>query len=168
CHGPSCDAGPPTRLPNPMANSTALSERDVCTKFVTPALTAAGWDLRHQIREEVTLTKARIKVRGRMVSRGKARRADYVLYYRPNLPLAVIEAKHETHSVGAGMQQALAYAEMLVVPFRCSTNGKAFLVHDRTGHSPEVEREIPLSAFPSPEELWRRYCAWKGIEGEAE
>lgn len=151
-----------------MANKTALSERDVCTKFVTPALTAAGWDLRHQIREEVTLTKGRIKVRGRMVSRGKAKRADYVLYYKPNLPLAVIEAKDETHSVGAGMQQALAYAEMLDVPFAFSTNGRAFLFHDRTGQSPEVEREIPLSAFPSPEELWRRYCAWKGIEGEAE
>ena len=151
-----------------MANKTALSERDVCTKFVTPALTDAGWDLRHQIREEVTLTKGRIKVRGRMVSRGKAKRADYVLYYKPNLPLAVIEAKDETHSVGAGMQQALAYAEMLDVPFAFSTNGRAFLFHDRTGQSPEVEREIPLSAFPSPEELWRRYCAWKGIEGEAE
>jgi len=151
-----------------MANKTALSERDVCTKFVTPALTAAGWDLRHQIREEVTLTKGRIKVRGRMVSRGKAKRADYVLYYKPNLPLAVIEAKDETHSVGAGMQQALAYAEMLDVPFAFSTNGRAFLFHDRTVQSPEVEREIPLSAFPSPEELWRRYCAWKGIEGEAE
>src|SRR5690606_26316359 len=84
------------------------------------------------------------------------------------LPLAVIEAKDETHSVGAGMQQALAYAEMLDVPFAFSTNGRAFLFHDRTVQSPEVEREIPLSAFPSPEELWRRYCAWKGIEGEAE
>ena len=151
-----------------MPNKTALSERDVCTKFVTPALTAAGWDLRHQIREEVTLTKGRIKVRGRMVSRGKAKRADYVLYYKPNLPLAVIEAKDETHSVGAGMQQALAYAEMLDVPFAFSTNGKAFLFHDRTGQSPEVEREIPLSAFPSPDELWRHYCAWKGLGGEAE
>src|SRR5690606_4134730 len=151
-----------------MTNKTSLSERDVCTKFVTPALAAAGWDLRHQIREEVTLTKGRIKVRGRMVSRGKAKRADYVLYYKPNLPLAVIEAKDETHSVGAGMQQALAYAKMLDVPFAFSTNGKAFLFHDRTGQSSEVEREIKLSEFPSPDELWSRYCAWKGLGNEAE
>lgn len=151
-----------------MANKTSLSERDVCTKFITPALTAAGWDLRHQIREEVTLTKGRIKVRGRMVSRGKAKRADYILFYKPNLPIAVIEAKDDTHAVGAGMQQALGYAEILDVPFAFSSNGKAFLFHDRTGQSAEVEREIPLSAFPSPDELWRRYCAWKGIEGEAE
>src|SRR5690606_16365797 len=99
----------------------------------------------------------RIKVRGRMVSRGKAKRADYILYYKPNLPIAVIEAKDDTRAVGAGMQQALGYAEILDVPFAFSSNGKAFLFHDRTGQSAEVEREIPLSAFPTPEELWRRY-----------
>lgn len=151
-----------------MARGSGLSERDVCTRFITPALTAAGWDLTYQVREEVTFTRGRIKVRGRMVSRGKARRADYILYYKPNLPIAVIEAKDDTHAPGGGMQQALDYAEALDVPFAFSSNGQVFLFHDRTGQSAEVEREIALQRFPSPEALWRRYCAWKGIEGEAE
>lgn len=148
--------------------TTGLSERDVCTKFITPALTAAGWDLQRQIREEVTLTKGRIQVRGRMVSRGKIKRADYILYHKPNLPIAVVEAKDPTHAVGAGMQQALAYAQILDIPFAISSNGKAFLFHDRTGQSSEVEREIPLSALPSPEELWNRYRTWKGLEDGAD
>lgn len=91
----------------------ALSERDICTKFITPALTAAGWDIDIQIREEVGFTKGRIIVRGKLVSRGKAKRADYILYYKPNIPLAVIEAKDNTCSVGEGIQQALGYAETL-------------------------------------------------------
>lgn len=74
-----------------------LSERDVCTKFITPALVAAGWDVQTQIREEVGFTKGRIIVRGRLVTRGKAKRADYVLYYK-HLPLALIEAKDQSHN----------------------------------------------------------------------
>ena len=84
-----------------------LSERDICTKFITPSLREAGWDEMLQIREEVTFTKGRIIVRGKLVARGKAKRADYVLYYKPNIPVAVIEAKDNSHSVGDGMQQAL-------------------------------------------------------------
>lgn len=88
-----------------------LSERDICTKFITPALVQAGWDVASQIREEVGFTKGRIIVRGKMVTRGKAKRADYVLYIKPNIPLALIEAKDNTHSVGDGLQAMLWYNE---------------------------------------------------------
>jgi type I restriction enzyme R subunit len=114
-------------------DKNALSERDICSKYITPALQAAGWDLHTQVREEVTFTKGRVIVRGKVVSRGTAKRADYILYYKPNLPIAVIEAKDNTHSVAAGMQQALGYAELLDVPFAFSSNGDAFQLHDRTG-----------------------------------
>src|SRR6202171_578233 len=91
----------------------SLSERDICTKFITPALRKAGWDEMLQIREEVSFTKGRIIVRGKLVTRGKAKRADYILYYKPNIPLGVIEAKDNNCSVGDGIQQALEYAETL-------------------------------------------------------
>ncbi|MCY4107927.1 MAG: DEAD/DEAH box helicase family protein [Chloroflexi bacterium] len=145
-----------------------LSERDICTKFITPALREAGWDEMLQIREEVTFTKGRIIVRGKLVARGKAKRADYVLYYKPNIPIAVIEAKDNSHSVGDGMQQALGYAESLRVPFAFSSNGDGFVLHDRTGASTPREANLSLDAFPSPDELWARYREWKGLEPEAE
>src|SRR3990167_11002021 len=97
-----------------------LSERDICTKFITPALRQAGWDELTQLREEVSFTKGRVIVRGQMVKRGKAKRADYILYYKPNIPLAVVEAKDNNCSVGDGMQQAMEYAETLQLPFVCS------------------------------------------------
>lgn len=145
-----------------------LSERDICTKFITPAIERAGWDVQTQIREEVTFTKGRIIVRGRMHMRGDARRADYVLYYKPNMPIAVIEAKDNRHTIGAGMQQALGYADALDTPFVFSSNGDGFLFHDRTGTGSGVETELTLETFPSPEELWRRYCLWKGFATEAQ
>lgn len=146
----------------------ALSERDICTKFISPALVAAGWDIAQQIREEVTFTKGRIVVRGRLVSRGQAKRADYVLAYRPNLPIALIEAKDATHSPGDGLQQALDYAETLGIPFVFSSNGDGFVFRDRTGNANPPEVNLALDAFPSPEELWRRWRAWKGLDPEAE
>lgn len=141
-----------------------LSERDICSKFITPAITNAGWDLHNQIREEVGFTKGRIIVRGKLHTRGEQKRADYILYYKSNIPLAVIEAKDNSHSIGAGMQQALNYAETLAVPFVFSSNGDGFLFHDATGHADKMEQELALDAFPSPTELWQRYCLWKGIE----
>ncbi|MBT8637425.1 DEAD/DEAH box helicase family protein [Polynucleobacter paneuropaeus] len=141
----------------------SLSERDICTKFITPAILKAGWDLHTQIREELSFTKGRIIVRGKLHTRGKQKRADYVLYYKSNIPIAVIEAKENNLSVGAGMQQALDYAETLDVPFVFSSNGDAFLMHDRTGLADKVEQELSLEAFPIPEELWARYCKWKGV-----
>ncbi|MCC7312536.1 MAG: DEAD/DEAH box helicase family protein [Sulfuritalea sp.] len=141
-----------------------LSERDICTKFITPALTAAGWDLRSQIREEVTFTKGRIIVRGKLHTRGETKRADYILYYKPNIPIAIIEAKDNSHAVGAGMQQGLGYADTLDIPFVYASNGDGFLEHDRTGQNASVETELSLAAFPPPEALWERYCRWKGLE----
>ncbi|MGB7816653.1 MAG: DEAD/DEAH box helicase family protein [Methylotenera sp.] len=141
-----------------------LSERDICSKFITPAITNAGWDLHSQIREEVGFTKGRIIVRGKLHTRGEQKRADYILYYKSNIPLAVIEAKDNSHSVGAGMQQALNYAETLTVPFVFSSNGDGFLFHDATGHADKMEQELALDAFPTPTELWQRYCQWKGLE----
>lgn len=146
----------------------SLSERDICTKFITPALRQAGWDEVHQIREEVSFTKGRIMVRGKLVARGKGKRADYVLYYKPNLPIAVIEAKDNKHSVEDGMQQALDYAEALNAPFAVSSNGDAFAFHDRTGGSDPRESTLSLDTFPSPTELWDRYRKWKGFAPDTE
>lgn len=143
-----------------------LSERDICTKFITPAVSAAGWDVYSQVREEVTLTNGRVQVRGKLAARGEAGRADYVLYHKPKIPLAVIEAKDNSHRVGDGMQQAQRYAEMLDVPFSFSSNGDAFLFHDATNTDGKVEQEIPLSDFPAPDDLWSKYRAWKGLDDE--
>jgi len=145
----------------------SMSERDICTKFITPALVQAGWDIHKQVREEFSFTKGRIMVRGKLHTRGKARRADFILYHQLNLPLAVIEAKDNKHSVGAGMQQALDYADALDVPFVFASNGDGFLFHDRTGTGAQVETELTLDQFPSPEELWQRYCQWKGLDATA-
>ena len=144
-------------------NKKDLSERDICTKFITPAVERARWDVLSQIREGVFFTKGRIIVRGRLVTRGKAKFADYILYYKPNIPIALIEAKDNNHAVGDGMQQALGYAATLDIPFVFSSNGDAFLFHDRTGQSEQRETTLALDAFPSPEELWRRYSRWKGF-----
>jgi len=146
----------------------SLSERDICTKFITPALRQAGWDEMLQIREEVSFTKGRLIVRGKLVSRGKAKRADYILEAKPNIPIAVIEAKDNRHSVGDGLQQAVGYAETLNIPFVFSSNGDGFVFHDRTGASDPPEVNLGLDGFPAPEELWQRYRAWKGLDPEAD
>ncbi|MEI6294074.1 MAG: DEAD/DEAH box helicase family protein [Methanomicrobiales archaeon] len=136
--------------------------------FITPALTQAGWDHQRQIREELNVTNGRVIVKGNSVSRAKPRRADYILYCKPNIPIAVIEAKDNNHSVGAGMQQALEYAKMMDIPFVYSSNGDAFLEHDVTGNSDLMEHEFPLHKFPSPADLWTRYRRWKGIDDKKE
>ena len=148
-------------------NKRELSERDICTKFITPALTSAGWK-QTQIREEVTFTKGRVVVRGKMVARGNTKRADYVLYHQRNIVLAVIEAKDSNHSVGDGMQQALDYAESLDVPFAFSSNGDGFVFHDRTGTSDQRESNLRLQDFPGPDVLWNKYLVWRGLTPEAE
>jgi type I restriction enzyme R subunit len=149
-------------------NKKDLSERDICSKFIGPAVKRAGWDGMLQIREEVAFTKGRIIVRGKLVSRGKAKRADYILYYKPNIPIAIIEAKDNNHSVGDGMQQALDYAATLKIPFVFSSNGDAFVFHDRTGQSAQKEANLTLDQFPSPAELWDKYRAWKGLTPDEE
>ena len=151
-----------------MMDKKSLSERDICTKYITPALVQSGWDLHRQIREEVTFTAGRIRVRGDHVRRDKPKRADYVLYYKPNIPIAVIEAKDNNHHLGDGMQQAIDYGQALDVPFVYSSNGDAFLEHDFLRCSGQVEREIPLAHFPSPIDLWNRYCGIHGIDEQQE
>lgn len=149
-------------------NKKELSERDICTKFITPALRQAGWDEQTQFLEEVSFTKGRITVRGKLVARGTAKRADYILYIKPNVPIGIIEAKDNRHAVGDGMQQALEYADILNLPFVFASNGDGFVFHDRTGDADAKEIDLPLNAFPTPNELWRRYCAWKDLTPEAE
>jgi type I restriction enzyme R subunit len=146
-----------------------LSERDICSKFITPAILQASW-IQCQFREEVKLTNGRVAVRGTMAARiknpeakGGPKRADYVLYAYPNLAIAVVEAKKNKFSIGHGMQQALAYAEMLDAPFALSSNGDGFLLHDRTGLSQPAERELKLEEFPRPAELLAIYQQWKGL-----
>lgn len=146
-----------------MTNKKDLSERDICTKFITPALKQAGWDLQKQVREEVGFTDGRIYVKGNLSVRGKRKRADYILYYKPNIPVAVIEAKDNKQSVMAGIQQGLDYATILDIPTVYSSNGDGFYEHDRTASSGTVEREIALDKFPSPGQLWQRYKQYKGI-----
>ena len=145
-------------------NKKDLSERDICTKFITPAILKAGWDKDSQIREEVSFTAGKVIIRGKLVSRGKGKRADYILYYKNNIPLAVIEAKDNKHSVGAGIQQAIEYAETLDIPFVFSSNGDAFLFHDRTVDLGKKEIELPLDKFPTPQELWEKFKKFKQIE----
>lgn len=124
------------------------SERDVCAKLITPALAAAGWDIATQIREEVSFTKGRIIVRGRLVTRGKAKRADYFLYYK-HVPIALIEAKDQSFAVGAGMQQALCYATTLDIPYVFASNGSGIQFHDRTGVRIPQEQTLTLAATRS-------------------
>lgn len=144
----------------------SLSERDICTKFITPALERSGWDRDLQIREEFSLTAGRVIVRGKLHTRGKVKRADYVLFYKPNIPIAVIEAKDAKHSLGDGMQQALGYADLLKVPFVFSSNGSGFLFHNRVAHGGPTELEISIDEFPSAETLWKLWSAFLGRSAE--
>jgi type I restriction enzyme, R subunit len=150
-------------------NKKDLSERDICTKFITPALEKAGWDKTTQLLEEVSFTAGKIYVRGKLTARGTRKRADYILYYKPNIPIAIVEAKDNRHSVRAGMQQALDYAQILDIPCVFSSNGDGFIFHDRTATDDNLETELGIDSFPSPEELWQKYKKYKGIESsEAE
>jgi len=146
-----------------MIDKKQLTEQDIRTKFITPAIKNAGWDEMTQLREEVYFTAGRIEVKGKIVKRGDAKKADYILYHKHNLPIAVIEAKDNTHSVSSGIQQALEYAEILDIPFAYSSNGDGFLEHDFfTGK----ERKLSLEELPSPAELYERYKKAKCIDQE--
>ena len=142
-------------------NKKELSERDICTKFINPAIKQAGWNMKKQVREEVSFTDGRIIVQGKLHTRGKRKRADYILYYKPNIPIAIIEAKDNKKPVGDGMQQALEYSEILHIPFVFTSNGDSFVFHDKTT---STEKEIKLDNFPSPEQLWYKYLEHKGID----
>jgi type I restriction enzyme, R subunit len=141
----------------------SLSERDICTKFITPALVNAGWDTHLQVLEEFSFTDGKIYVRGKITARGVRKRADYILYYKSNIPIAIIEAKDNNHSVRAGIQQGLDYARILDIPCVFSSNGDGFLFHDRTATDENIETEIGIDEFPTPEQLWEKYKIYKGI-----
>ncbi len=141
----------------------SLSERDICTKFITPAVEKSGWNKLTQLLEEVSFTDGKIYVRGKLTARGKQKRADYILYYKPNIPIAIIEAKDNKHSIRAGIQQALDYAKILDIPCVFSSNGDGFLFHDRTATDGEIETEIDIDSFPTPAQLWEKYKKYKGI-----
>ena len=145
-----------------------LSESDLCDKFIRPAMEKAGWNGLDQIFREYPLRAGRVVVRGNKAYRDKSTvlRADYALFYKANIPLAVVEAKDNKHAVGAGMGQALNYAQLLDVPFSFSSNGDGFVFRDATLATGVLEQNLTLEEFPSPEELWRRYCAWKGWSDE--
>jgi len=146
-----------------MTSKKDLSERDICTQFILPAIVKAGWDVSKQIHEEVYFTDGRIFVRGNKNVRGARKRADFILYLKPNIPIAVIEAKDNSYSIGAGMQQALGYAKILDIPVAFSSNGDGFLQHDLSGFTTKIERELSLDAFPSPDDLWQIYKKYKNI-----
>ena len=146
-----------------MINKRSLSERDICTKFITPAVENAGWNKHTQLLEEVSFTDGRIYVRGQLTARGNKKRADYILYYKPNIPIAIIEAKDNNHSVRSGIQQALDYARILDIPCVFSSNGDGFLFHDRTATDGNIETELGLDNFPTPQQLWEKYKKYKGI-----
>jgi type I restriction enzyme R subunit len=145
-----------------------LTEAEIRTRYITPALSSAGWPLTALREEYYYFSAGRIQVVGRKGVRKKPKKVDYLLEWRPNLPVAIVEAKDNTHEPGDGMQQAIEYAEQLDVPSVFTSNGDSFVWHDRTGVRPEVEVEIPLDQFPSREELYGIYKQWKGIADEAE
>lgn len=144
-------------------NKKDLSEQDICTKYIVPALEQSGWDIKNQVREQVSFTKGRIFVKGKTVFRGEPKRADFILYAKPNQPIAIIEAKDNNKSLGAGMQQGIDYAKILDIPFVYSSNGDGFLEHDNTITTGLVETELTLESFPTPDELYSRYLVSKGI-----
>ena len=142
-----------------------LSETDIITKFIMPAVKSAGWNLMTQIRQEVKLRDGKVIVRGQLGVRKTVKSADIVLYHKPNMPLAVIEAKANKHEIGKGIQQGLDYARLLEVPFIFASNGDGFIFHDKTNLN-QLETEISLEDFPTPEELWQKYCAYRGFKPE--
>ena len=160
-----------------MDNKNSLSERDIITKYILPAIEKSGWNKQTQIREEVTFTAGRIFVKGRQTKRGEKKRADIIIYYKPNIPVAVVEAKDNTHTIGVGMQQALEYAGTLDIPVAISSNGAGFIIQYRKNCGPQgadlsdrqaggkaiVSENADLEHFPTPDELWSCYKRYNGL-----
>lgn len=142
-------------------NKATLTEADIISKYLLPAIKGAGWDDLTQIRQEVKLRDGKVVVRGQMAARKKVKSADIVLYHKMGMPLAVIEAKANKHEIGKGMQQGLDYARMLDVPFVFASNGDGFIFHDKT-NGQQLETEVSLVDFPTPDQLWDKFCSWKG------
>ena len=156
-----------------MVSKKALSERDIISKYILPAIEQSGWNMQTQVKEEVSFTDGRIFVKGRKTKRGIRKRADIIIYYKPNIPVAVIEAKDNNHAAGAGMQQALEYAEMLDIPVAVASNGDGFVIQYRNNcgqignnGKPIVTENADLDHFPTPDELWNNYKKYNKLETE--
>ena len=156
-----------------MVSKKALSERDIISKYILPAIEQSGWNMQTQVKEEVSFTDGRIFVKGRKTKRGIRKRADIILYYKANIPVAVIEAKDNNHAAGAGMQQALEYAEMLDIPVAVASNGDGFVIQYRNNcgqignnGKPIVTENADLDHFPTPDELWDNYKKYNKLETE--
>lgn len=148
-----------------MLNKKELTEEDIKLKYITPALENAEWDIKNQIRCEYYYTAGKINVRENVAQRGKGKKVDYLLSYKANIPIAIVEAKDNKVPVSHGIQQGMDYAYDLDIPFAYSSNGDGFFEHDMiTGE----EREIGLEEFPTPKELWERYLKEKEITPEQE
>jgi type I restriction enzyme R subunit len=134
-----------------------LSEEDIKLRYITPAILAKDWSVNDITMEtQVKLTDGKINLRGNLVARGKAKYADYVLYYNRATPIAIVEAKDANHSVSHGIQQAKEYASMMDIPFAFSSNGFGFQEYDfLTGK----ERSFSMDEFPTMEELYQRYLS---------
>lgn len=126
-------------------NKQALSERDICTKIINPAIQKAGWDIQTQVPEEYAFTDGRVIVRGNITIRGTKKRADYLLFYKANLPIAVIEAKDNKHNLGDGLQQGIEYAQILDVPFVYSSTYVAFQIIWRLWKSRKARKILYLA-----------------------
>ena len=148
-----------------MLNKKELTEEDIKLKYITPALQAADWDIKNQIRCEYYYTAGKINVRENVAQRGKGKKVDYLLSYKSNLPIAIVEAKDNKVPIAHGIQQGIDYAYDLDIPFAYSSNGDGFFEHDMiTGE----ERELKLEEFPTPKQLWERYLKEKEINPEQE
>lgn len=145
-------------------NKKDLSEADIKAKYITPAILNAGWNEHTQLGREIFFTDGRIYVKGKVTARGKRKFADYILFYKPNVPIAIIEAKDNNHTIKAGIQQALDYSNILDIPFVFSSNGDGFCFHDKTAKDGYIETELSMSEFPNPETLWQKYKEYKKIE----
>lgn len=142
-----------------------LTEEDIKLKYITPALQKADWDIKSQIRCEYYYTAGKINVRENIAQRSKGKKVDYLLSYKSNLPIAIVEAKDNKVTVSHGIQQAMDYANDLDIPFAYSSNGDGFYEHNMiTGE----EKEIGINEFPTPKELWQRYLKEKNIDEEQE
>jgi len=148
-------------------NKKSLTETDICMKYITPSLEKAGWDIHTQISREHYFTDGRIQVQGKLSTRGKGKKADYILSFGRDQMIAVIEAKDNNHSIGSGMQQAQEYAEILDIPFVFTSNGDGYMFYDKTAQSGPLITELSLEGFPSPKTLWEKYLAFKGIGEES-
>lgn len=143
------------------------SERGICSKFITPALKNCKWDDVTQNREEVSFTQGRITVRGELVSLGKAEWANDILFYKPNIPIALIEDKRNTYAIAEGMQQALESAEILKIPFVFSSNGDGPVFHFSTGTGAELETTLHRHEYPTPGELWEWFQSWRRLRSKS-